>query len=130
MKDLCTRKIVGYAFSSRIGTQLALSALDMAVRRQKPGQGLIFYSDCSVQYAARAFRERLDSYGIRQSMSRKGDPYDNAVAENFFSRLKCELVHLKQYPTRHAAQVDIFTYLETFYNTVRPHSALGWIAPA
>ncbi|RKJ75669.1 hypothetical protein D7X33_16435, partial [Butyricicoccus sp. 1XD8-22] len=59
-----------------------------------------------------------------------GAPYDNAVAENFFSYLKCELVHLKQYPTRHAAQADIFTYLEIFYNTVRPHSALGWIAPA
>lgn len=102
----------------------------MAVRRQKPGQGLIFHSDRGVQYAARAFRERLESYGIRQSMSRKGDPYDNAVAENFFSCLKCELVHLKQYPTRRAAQADIFTYLETFYNTVRPHSALGWIAPA
>ena len=130
VKDLCTRKIVGYAFSSRIDTQLALSALDMAVRRQKPGQGLIFHSDRGVQYAARAFRERLESYGIRQSMSRKGDPYDNAVAENFFSCLKCELVHLKQYPTRRAAQADIFTYLETFYNTVRPHSALGWIAPA
>ncbi len=63
-------------------------------------------------------------------MSRRGDPYDNAVAENFFSCLKCELVHLKQYPTRAAAQNDVFACLETFYNTMRPHSALGWISPA
>ena len=94
VKDLCTRKIVGYAFSERIDTSLT-----------------------------------LECYGIRQSMSRKGDPYDNAVAENFFSCLKCELIHLNHYPTRASAQADIFAYLETFYNSVRPHSALGWLSP-
>lgn len=129
VKDLCTRKIVGYAFSDRIDTQLTLAALEMAYRRRKPSAGLIFHSDRGVQYAARAYREQLETYGIRQSMSRRGDPYDNAVAENFFSCLKCELVHLKQYPTRAAAHADVFAYLETFYNTVRPHSALGWISP-
>ncbi len=130
VKDLCTRKIVGYAFSDRIDTQLTLAALDMAYRRRRPGKGLIFHSDRGVQYAAKAYRERMESYGIRQSMSRRGDPYDNAVAENFFSCLKCELVHLKQYSTRAAAQNDVFAYLETFYNTVRPHSALGWLSPS
>lgn len=130
VKDLCTRKIVGYAFSDRIDTQLTLAAIDMAYRRRRPNQGIIFHSDRGVQYAAKAYQERLGTYGIRQSMSRKGDPYDNAVAENFFSCLKCELIHLKQYPTRRAAQNDVFAYLETFYNTVRPHSALGWISPA
>jgi len=130
VKDLCTRKIVGYAFSDRIDAQLTLAALDMAYRRRKPGNGVIFHSDRGVQYAARAYRERLETYGIRQSMSRRGDPYDNAVAENFFSCLKCELIHLKQYPTRAAARNDVFAYLEAFYNTVRPHSALGWISPA
>ena len=129
VKDLCTRKIVGYAFSDRIDTHLTLAALEMAYRRRKPSAGLIFHSDRGVQYAARAYRERLEAYGIRQSMSRRGDPYDNAVAENFFSCLKCELVHLKQYPTRAAAYADVFAYLEAFYNTVRPHSALGWIPP-
>lgn len=129
VKDLCTRKIVGYAFSERIDTSLTLEALDMAVRRCKPPKGLIFHSDRGVQYAAAAFRERLECYGIRQSMSRKGDPYDNAVAENFFSCLKCELIHLNHYPTRASAQADIFAYLETFYNSVRPHSALGWLSP-
>jgi len=130
VKDLCTRKIVGYAFSDRIDTQLTLAALDMAYRRRRPGKGLIFHSDRGVQYAARAYRERLEAYGIRQSMSRRGDPYDNAVAENFFSCLKCELIHLKQYSTRAAARNDVFAYLEAFYNTVRPHSALGWLSPA
>ena len=125
VKDLCTRKIVGYAFSERIDTSLTLEALDIAVRRCKPPQGLIFHTDRGVQYAAVAFRERLESYGIQQSMSRKGDPYDNAVAENFFSCLKCELIHLKYYPTRASAQADVFAYIEAFYNTVRPHSALG-----
>ena len=113
VKDLCTKKIVGYAFSSRIDTQLTLSALDMAVRRERPSPGLIFHSD----------------RGIRQSMSRKGDPYDNAVAENFFSCLKCELVRLRQYDSRRAAQSDIFAYIEAFYNTLRPHSAIDWLSP-
>ena len=130
VKDLCTRKIVGYSFSSRIDTALTLEALDIAVRRSNPPMGLIFHSDRGVQYAAHAFRDRLQSYGIRQSMSRKGDPYDNAVAENFFSCLKCELIHLKQYPTRASARIDVFAYLEAFYNSVRPHSALGWHSPA
>ena len=130
VKNLCTRKMVGYAFSERIDTSLTLEALHLAVRRCKPPKGLIFHSDRGVQYASGAFRECLKSYGIRQSMSRKGDPYDNAVAENFFSCLKCELIHLKQYPTRASAQAGVFAYLEAFYNTVRPHSALGWLSPA
>lgn len=129
VKDLCSRKIVGYAFSDRIDTNLTLAALEMAYKRRKPSAGLIFHSDRGVQYAARAYRERMEAYGFRQSMSRKGDPYDNAVAENFFSCLKCELVHHKQYLTRASAQADIFAYLEAFYNAKRPHSALGWIAP-
>ena len=112
VKDLCTKKVVGCAFSSRIDTQLTLSALDMAVRRERPGPGLIFHSDRGVQYAAEAFRDRLAALGIRQSMSRKGDPYDNAVAENFFNCLKCELVHLRRYDSRRAAQADIFAYIE------------------
>ena len=129
VKDLCTKKVVGYAFSNRIDTQLTLSALDMAVRRERPGPGLIFHSDRGVQYAAEAFRHRLVALGIRQSMSRKGDPYDNPVAENFFSCLKCELVHLRRYDSRRAAQADIFAYIEAFYNTLRPHSSIGWLSP-
>ncbi|WP_301067446.1 IS3 family transposase [uncultured Duncaniella sp.] len=129
VKDLWTRKIIGYSFSDRIDTQLSINAIDMACRRQKPPKGLIFHSDRGVQYAAEAFRECLEAYSIRQSMSRKGDPYDNAVAENFFSCLKCELCHLKQYHSRSAAKNDIFAYIEAFYNSIRPHSALGWVSP-
>ena len=130
VKDLRTRKVVGYAFSSRIDSQLTLDALNMAVRRERPKPGLIFHSDRGVQYAATSFRDRLAALGIRQSMSHKGDPYDNVVAENFFSCLKCELVHLWRYDSRRAAQADLFAYIEAFYNTVRPHSALGWVSPS
>ncbi len=128
VKDLCSRRVVGYAFSDRIETQLTLAAPDMAYYRRKPGKGLIFHSNRGVQYASKAYRERLEAYGIRQSMSRRGNPYDNAVAKNFFNCLKCELIHLKQYSARVAAQNDVFAYLEAFY-TPRPHSTLGWISP-
>jgi len=129
VKDLCTKQIVGYAFSDRIDTCLALNALNMAVRRRKPHPGLIFHSDRGVQYAANAYRQRLLDLHFRQSMSRKGDPYDNAVAENFFSCLKCECVHLRHFSTRKHAMMDIFAYIEAFYNPVRPHSSIGWRPP-
>ena len=129
VKDLCLRKIVGYAFGNRIDTHLTLSALGMAVRRQKPKPGLIFHSDRGVQYASDAYRRALRSHGFQQSMSRKGDPYDNAVAENFFSCLKCECVYQQPFATRSMAKAAIFRYIEAFYNPVRPHSGIGWLAP-
>lgn len=129
VKDLCLKKIVGYAFSSRIDTDLTVAALKMAVNRQKPHDDLIFHSDRGVQYASTGYREALAKYNITQSMSRKGEPYDNAVAENFFSCLKCELVHHRHYKTRTEAQADIFAYIEAYYNSVRPQSALNWLSP-
>lgn len=129
VKDLCHKKIVGYAFSDRIDTNLTITALKMAVARQKPKGELVFHSDRGVQYASGKYREILSEFNITQSMSRKGDPYDNAVAENFFSCLKCELVHHKHYLTRDEAAADIFAYIEAYYNTIRPHSALGWLSP-
>ena len=129
VKDLCTKKIVGYAFSERIDANLVVAALSMAYNRQKPDGELIFHSDRGVQYASNKYREALAAFGITQSMSRKGDPYDNAVAENFFSCLKNELVHHKHYKTRAEAQADIFAYIETYYNTIRPHSGIGWMSP-
>ena len=92
VKDLCSRKVVGYAFSDRIDARLATQAPEMAVRREKPMDDLVFHSDWGVQYASHAYRQALESFSIRQSMSRKGDPYDNAVAENFFCCLKCERI--------------------------------------
>ena len=129
VKDLCLKKIVGYAFSSHIDTNLTVSALKMALNRQRPQNDLIFHSDRGVQYASYGYREILSEYNITQSMSRKGDPYDNAVAENFFSCLKCELVHHKHYRTRSEAQADIFAYIEAYYNSMRPQSALNWLSP-
>jgi len=116
------------AFGDRIDTGLTLAALEMAVRNQKPKPDLIFHSDRSLQYASTAYRQALEYYEFRQSMSRKGDPYDNAVAENFFSCLKCECVYL-HFPTRNAAKTSAFRYIEAFYNSVRPHSGIGWLAP-
>ena len=129
IKDLCTKKIVGYAFSHNLDASLAVNALEMAVHRERPASGLIFHSDRGIQYASLLFRQTLSRYSITQSMSRKGDVYDNAVAENFFSCLKCEMVHLQRFATRSAAQTAVFAYIEAFYNSFRPHSALGWIAP-
>ena len=101
----------------------------MAVQRQKPKPGLIFHSDRGVQYASAAYRQVLASQGLCQSMSRKGDPYDNAVAENFFSCLKCECVYLQYFATRNQAKTAVFRYIEAFYNPIRPHSGIGWLAP-
>lgn len=129
VKDLSSKKVVGYTFSNRINSELTVSALELAVKREQPLGDLILHSDRGVQYASNRYREALSKYGITQSMSRKGDPYDNAVAENFFSCLKCELIHLKHYRTRDEAQAVIFAYIETFYNTVRPHSGIGWLSP-
>ncbi len=108
---------------------MTLAALNMAISKRKPGIGLILHSDRGVQYASTNYLERLKACHICQSMSRKGDSYDNAVTENFFSCLKCELIYLKHYRSRTEAKLDVFVYIEAFYNNIRPHSALGWISP-
>lgn len=129
VKDLYTKKIVGYAFSEHIDSKLTVAALEMAYYRQNPTSELIFHSDRGSQYASKEYRKVLKEYNITQSMSRKGDPYDNAVAENFFSCLKCELIHHAHYNTREEAKTDIFAYIETFYNDARPHSGIGYLTP-
>jgi transposase InsO family protein len=130
IKDLLTKKVMGYATDSRIDTKLCLDALNMAISRQKPRAGLIFHSDRGVQYTSTTFRNTLNYYGFKQSMSRKGDVYDNAVAENFFSCLKCECIHLQHFVTRAAAKLAVFSYIEAFYNRIRPHSGIGWLSPS
>ena len=129
VKDLCTKKIVGYAFSEHIDSKLTVAALEMACNRQKPSDKLIFHSDRGSQYASKEYRKALKKHHITQSMSRKGDPYDNAVAENFFSCLKCELIHHAHYNNRQEAITGVFAYIETFYNSVRPHSSIGYLTP-
>ena len=90
----------------------------------------MFHTDRGSEFDNALIDEALDTFGIKRSLSNKGSPYDNAVAENFFSCLKCELVHHRRFTTRLEAQDAIFAYIEAFYNTVRPHSALGWMPPA
>lgn len=129
VKDRFTREIVGYAYGQRITSELTQRALKQAISRHKPEPGLIHHSDRGIQYCAKEYQEMLDTYGIIPSMSRKGNPYDNAVAENFFSCLKCEMVYLESFKTRREAQLAVFRYIEGFYNRRRRHEALGRISP-
>ena len=128
--DLCSHRIVGWSLSSRLGRQLVLDALDMAVGRRQPGPGLIHHSDRGVQYACGDFQKLLKRHGMVPSMSRKGDPYDNAVAESFFRTLKVELVYQRRFRTRAEAKAAIVEYIELFYNSWRRHSSLGYLSPA
>jgi len=128
--DLYSHRIVGWAVSSRLGRQLVLDALEMAAGRRRPGPGLIHHSDRGVQYACGEFQKLLRRYGMVPSMSRKGDPYDNAVAESFFRTLKVELVYRRRFRTRTEARIEIVRYIESFYNGWRRHSTLGYLSPA
>ena len=127
--DLYARRVVGWAASDANDTTLALSALSMAVEHRKPPRGLIHHSDRGSPYASAEYRRALALLGIVASMSRKGDCWDNAVAESFFSTLKVELVHEEQYATRGAAVVSIGDYILCFYNAERRHSHLNYVSP-
>jgi putative transposase len=128
--DVHSRRVVGWAMEGHLRTELVVSALQMAVWRRKPAPGLVHHSDQGVQYTALSFSERLREVGITPSMGRTGSALDNAMAESFVSTLKAELVSGLSFPTRRAARTAIFEYLETFYNTRRLHSALGYRSPA
>jgi len=101
----------------------------MAIKAQRPGAGLIHHSDRGVQYASTEYRQMMQAAGFRASMSRRADCYDNAPMESFFHTLKTELVHHRQFATRAEAELDIFAYIEGFYNQTRRHSAIGYISP-
>lgn len=127
--DLYSRKVVGWSMSQRIDSRLVVDALQMAIERQLPGDGLVAHSDRGVQYASEHYRELLTRHGITCSMSRRGNCWDNAPMESFFATLKKELIHLENYETRAAARQSIFEYVEVFYNRVRRHSALNYLSP-
>ena len=127
--DLYSHRIVGWSLSSRLCRQLVLDALALAVGRRRPGPGLIHHSDRGVQYACGDFQKLLKRHGMVPSMSRKGDPYDNAVAESFFKTLKMELVYQRRFRTRLEAKAEIVEYIELFYNSRRRHSSLGYLSP-
>lgn len=127
--DLYSRKIVGWAMSERIDTALILKALSMALLHRQPPGHLLFHSDRGVQYASGDYRRALARSGLTASMSRKGNCYDNAAMESFWSTLKMELVYRRVFLTRNQAKREIFHYIETFYNRQRIHSALGYRSP-
>jgi putative transposase len=128
--DLYSRRIVGWALSDRLTTDLVAAALRMAIERRRPPAGLTHHSDRGCQYASEAFRSMLSKHGLIASMSRKGNAYDNAPTESFYSTLKRELVHRTSYATRDQARTEVFDYIEVFYNRQRLHSALGYRSPA
>jgi transposase InsO family protein len=130
VEDLCTRKIVGWSMSERLTSRLVVDALEMAIQRQLPGEGLLSHSDRGSQYASEHYQELLKRSGIKCSMSRRGDCWDNAPMESLFATLKKELVHFEDYATRDAARESLFESIELFYNRVRRHSALGYKSPA
>jgi transposase InsO family protein len=128
--DLYSRKIVGWAMSPSIDSALVLNALDMALTHRQPPANLLFHSDRGVQYAAGNFRAALLKASLIPSMSRKGNCYDNAAMESFWSTLKLELVYRCVFNTRRQAQSEIFDYIERFYNYTRIHSSLNFRSPA
>ena len=127
--DLFSRRVVGWSMSDRITRQLALDALAMALSKRQPPRGLIHHSDRGSHYASGNYRRVLAANGIVCSMSRRGDCWDNAVAESFFSTLKIELVYEHEWATRAQARTAIFEYVEVFYNGQRRHSSLGYLSP-
>ena len=127
LMDLYTRRIVGWALGDRIDEQLTLTALRRAVESCRPPAGLIHHTDRGAQYASRAYRRALEAAGIEASMSRRGDCWDNAPAESLIKTIKAELG--RSFLTRELAQRELFEYIESFYNTRRLHSGLGYRTP-
>ena len=129
--DAFHRKVVGWSMSERMTEKLVTDALEQAVGRGSPPDdfSLVFHDDQGSQYTSRAFQRCLESHGIAQSMSRPGNPWDNALAESFFKTLKRELVNGKGYKTREEAKQDVFKYIELYYNRQRMHSSIGYNAP-
>jgi putative transposase len=127
--DVWSRKIVGWAMSSRMTTQIVLDALDMAVDQRHPAEGVIHHSDQGCQYTSVEFGKRCREADIRPSMGSVGDCYDNAMCESFFATLECELLDRIRFADRPEAELAVFEFIEGFYNTRRRHSSIGNIAP-
>ena len=127
--DLCSRAVVGWSMANHMRAELVNQALSMALYQRQPVAGLIMHTDRGSQYGADSYRQLLSQHGIEPSMSRKGNCWDNAVAESFFHTLKTELTYLEEYDTHEDAQTAVFEYIEVFYNRQRCHSANGYLAP-
>jgi putative transposase len=129
VEDLYSRKIVGWSMGSRIDSRLVVDALEMAISRRLPGEGMVAHSDRGSQYASEHYQRALAGHGIACSMSRRANCWDNAPIESFFASLKKELVHGENFATREEARASLFEYIEVFYNRVRRHSSLGYLSP-
>lgn len=129
VEDLYSRKIVGWAMSERIDSDLVAAALNMALEQERPAAGLLAHSDRGVQYASDRFQTILAQHGIVCSMSRKANCWDNAPTESLIATIKKELVHHQHYATRDEARRSLFEYIEVFYNRRRRHSALDYQTP-
>ena len=128
--DLASRRVVGWAMDDTLATTLPLRALRMAIQHRQPRPGLIVHSDRGSQYASTAYRAELTHYGFVQSMSAKGDCWDNAVAESFFATLEHELLSTARFSTHAAARPALFEFIEVWYNRQRRHTSIGSISPA
>ena len=132
VEDLFSRRVVGWSMDATMTSRLVVDALEMALASRLQGSscsGLVAHSDRGTQYASEHYQRRLKEERIECSMSRRGNCWDNAPMESFFASLKKELVHDEDYATREQARASIFEYIEVFYNRVRRHSALGYVAP-
>jgi transposase InsO family protein len=127
--DVFSRRVVGWAMSQLLDAGLVIAALHMALRQRQPSKNLILHSDQGRQFASAAYRQVLNRHGLTASMSRKGNCYDNAFIESFFSTLKYELVYHHRFDSFAQARTAIFDYIETFYNRIRLHSSLAYQSP-
>jgi putative transposase len=127
--DLFSRRVVGWAMSQLLDAPLVIAALRMALSQRRPIKSLIIHSDQGRQFASAAYRQVVTQYGLTASMARKGNCYDNAFIESFFSSLKYELVHHHRFATLSEARTSLFNYIETFYNRTRLHSSLDYQSP-
>lgn len=128
--DLASRKVVGWALADHMGTGFVVDALEMAFAHRRPEAGVIFHSDRGAQYTSADYGEFARANGVVLSVGRKGDCWDNAVAESFFATIKRELIDTRAWPTRAELRTAIFGYIEGWYNTRRLHSSLGYLSPA
>lgn len=126
--DVWSRRVVGWAIGEQMSTELVLAALNMALAQRRP-KDVVHHSDRGRQYASIAFNERCRDMGVRASMGRVGDAYDNAMAESFFATLECELISRRNFRTKAEARLALFTYIEGWYNSRRRHSAIGRVSP-
>ena len=128
--DLYSRIIVGWDLSGSLERHSVINALKKAVAKRNPPIGLIVHSDRGVQYASKDFRNYLKKKGYIQSMSRKGNCWDNAVAESFFHTIKNQLIRYSKFKNKNEAELALFDYIEVYYNRRRRHSSNGWLSPA